>query len=412
MGNILNIINSDEHFYNLSEDCKENYMECLDGPFMSKEVKEHFSLTIVNVDSINENKKYIYPIECKTIDAVFSGLNHIPQKVMDMVNKDKCKVIFSYESEGDFPNEDFNEWFYKSKFILKEKIKLSNVYIFSNDFNAKKRNNTEINFFPSTHFLDTISYQLNEIVTNDNGHLDLWDFKYNFQFKTIYDIDIENKSKHFLSYLRNCVRPHRRALAAYFEHYDLWDKNIISFLKVSWGDKDDICEYLPRFLKQAESKLNDRDIVEIDTQHLESKMGFNTIFSSKWEHYQDTFLSVVSETCYEQKSIYMSEKILKPIINLHPFIVFSTPYFLGKLHDLGFKTFAGFIDESYDDELNPQRRLMKIFAELDKFRNKTNDELKYWWSDILPVLEHNQKRLLELGQQKTDKIKLLENLYD
>ena len=64
--------------------------------------------------------------------------------------------------------------------------------------------------FPSTHFLDTISYQLNEIVTNDNGHLDLWDFKYNFQFKTIYDIDIENKSKHFLSYLRNCVRPHRR----------------------------------------------------------------------------------------------------------------------------------------------------------------------------------------------------------
>jgi len=141
-------------------------------------------------------------------------------------------------------------------------------------------------------------------------------------------------------------------------------------------------------------------------------MGFNTIFSSKWEHYQDTFLSVVSETCYEQKSIYMSEKILKPIINLHPFIVFSTPYFLGKLHDLGFKTFAGFIDESYDDELNPQKRLMKIFAELDKFRNKTNDELKYWWSDILPVLEHNQKRLLELGQQKTDKIKLLENLYD
>ena len=49
---------------------------------------------------------------------------------------------------------------------------------------------------------------------------------------------------------------------------------------------------------------------------------------------------------------------------------------------------------------------------LDKFRNKTDDELKYWWSDILPILEHNQKTLLELGQQKTDKIKLLENLYD
>ena len=77
MGNILNIINSDEHFYNLSEDCKENYMECLDGPFMSKEVKEHFSLTIVNVDSINENKKYIYLAINLTIKIHFVNLHHV-----------------------------------------------------------------------------------------------------------------------------------------------------------------------------------------------------------------------------------------------------------------------------------------------------------------------------------------------
>ena len=32
-----------------------------------------------------------------------------------------------------------------------------------------------------------------------------------------------------------------------------------------------------------------------------------------------------------------SEKILKPIMNLHPFIVFSVPGFLGQLEQLGFK---------------------------------------------------------------------------
>ncbi len=53
-----------------------------------------------------------------------------------------------------------------------------------------------------------------------------------------------------------------------------------------------------------------------------------------------------------------------------------------------------------------------IFDELDKFRSKSFDELKDWWKEILPILEHNQNRLIEIGQQKTNKIKLLEKLYD
>ena len=40
MGNILNIINSDEHFYNLDE-CKIN-MECLNGPIFNSEKKLYF----------------------------------------------------------------------------------------------------------------------------------------------------------------------------------------------------------------------------------------------------------------------------------------------------------------------------------------------------------------------------------
>ena len=42
MGNILNIINSDEHFHNLNDFGKSNYMKCLEGTFLSAEVKPHF----------------------------------------------------------------------------------------------------------------------------------------------------------------------------------------------------------------------------------------------------------------------------------------------------------------------------------------------------------------------------------
>ena len=32
--------------------------------------------------------------------------------------------------------------------------------------------------------------------------------------------------------------------------------------------------------------------------------------------------------------------------------------------------------------------------------------------EILPILEHNQKTFINMGNKKTKKIKLLENLYD
>ena len=90
----------------------------------------------------------------------------------------------------------------------------------------------------------------------------------------------------------------------------------------------------------------------------------------------------------------------------------STPHSLQKLRKFGFKTFDGFIDESYDEEENNLKRTQMIFDELDKFRNRTDKELKDWWKQILPILEHNQKTFINMGNKKTKKIKLLENLYD
>jgi hypothetical protein len=53
-----------------------------------------------------------------------------------------------------------------------------------------------------------------------------------------------------------------------------------------------------------------------------------------------------------------------------------------------------------------------IFDELDKFRSKSHEELKYWWKDILPILEHNQETFLNMGREKTKKIKLLEEFCE
>ena len=140
-------------------------------------------------------------------------------------------------------------------------------------------------------------------------------------------------------------------------------------------------------------------------------IGFGTSFTDMWEFYQETFLSVVSETLFDE-SIFLSEKICKPILSLHPFIIVSSPRMIQKLHQLGFKTFEPFISEKYDDVINQKERLELVFKELDKFRNKPIEELQEWFKSIEPTLKHNQEVLLKMGKEKSSKVKFLEKLYD
>jgi len=210
--------------------------------------------------------------------------------------------------------------------------------------------------------------------------------------------------------MRNCARPHRIALASYYEYNNLWNNNI-SFLRAGLDtNQADFPEILDKKYFSSYKKVIDKKIVELDTKQITNKSNFNVMFSSEWKLYQETFLSVVSETIFDLDNIFISEKIIKPIYNLHPFIVTSSPLFLEKLKELGFKTFSPFIDESYDLEKNHKKRMTMIFDELDKFRSKSNQELRDWWIDILPILEHNQKTLLNFINTKTEKIKLLETL--
>ena len=409
MGNILNIINSDKHFYNANDFGRENYMKCLEGAFFNKEVGRYLRPNLVDINDIQENTNYIYLIECRNKNAIYSGFFKIPQKIIDLVNQDKCKVIFSYEAEGDLNVNYFNGWYNLTCQSREDEIKFSNFYIFHCELNCEKNNTTPVNLFCSTHHFDITSFELN-LIMEQNDIRELDEFDYDFKVHTIKDINIEDKSKHFLSYMRNCGRDHRKVLAAYFQHNNLWDKNNLSFLKVSYNKETN--DFLPKKYLNSFKELEKLPKVEIDTQNVKNIKGFNTSFSSNWKHYQETFLSIVSETIYEGRNNFFSEKICKPLVNLHPFIVMSTPYTLRKLQEFGFKTFDGFINENYDHEEDVKKRTQLIFQELDNFQKKSNEELKDWWKEILPILEHNQKRFLELGKHKTKKVKLLENLYD
>lgn len=77
-------------------------------------------------------------------------------------------------------------------------------------------------------------------------------------------------------------------------------------------------------------------------------------------HFSNSKLSVVMETNTGKGSYQLSEKIYKPLMAEHPFVVFGPPGYLVYMRSQGYLTFDKWIDESYDQEPDNHRRIDKI----------------------------------------------------
>lgn len=76
----------------------------------------------------------------------------------------------------------------------------------------------------------------------------------------------------------------------------------------------------------------------------------------------------------EGQEHFISEKIYKPIAAEKPFIVFSEQGYLKALRELGFSTFSPYIDESYDNELDPKSRISLIIQEIKRINELPYEE--------------------------------------
>jgi hypothetical protein len=393
-------------------------------PFFTKDVCSDFDITFYDVEKedLDENLVYVYPIELKTMEGLnfsdcvrrdgttdifeFEILDTISDKVINLVNKGKCKIILDFEHEGSWGPRQFNRWYEKS--CMTRDIDFTNFYFLCGDLGCEDKilDKVEINIVPSKFYMDQLSRDVTDL-RNDGGEMN--DLGYMTYFHTIDDIDLSKKTKHFFTMLRNVSKEHRICLAAYLEYYDLWDNNRISWLKGEW--EGNVPECLDEKYHPMIDKLSDKPIIEIDTQNTENKWGFPPMMTWNWDFFQETFLSIVTEAAIFE-SVFLTEKTSAPLWNLHPFIMIGAPFTLKKLHELKFKTFHPFIDESYDNEPDNTKRINMIFDELDKFKEKSIEELREWWKDIIPILEYNQNNFLNISKEKSTKAKLLESFYE
>ena len=228
----------------------------------------------------------------------------------------------------------------------------------------------------------------------------------NIQSNVIFDRDSKERDKYFLL-LNRAPRIHRMALISWLHSRNLLKDTLTSFpseelAPYKFSRKIHLSHYFSNMLRvdkktktgilMAWKDLEKNhfplivDVDEWDTNHYKTSVDWL---------YSRTFFSVVTESIFEDVSVFLDEKVWKPIYNYHPFIILGCPNSLKKLRELGFKTFHPHINESYDEEVNPGKRMGMIVDEVERLSSMSFDELKMWYKELIPILKHNNFILKE-----------------
>lgn len=199
---------------------------------------------------------------------------------------------------------------------------------------------------------------------------------------------IDNKYL-YLSYNR-ATRHHRIMLGLELVRCGIFEKGLISMNKLNHplpvrGNPDD------------EKFLVDNSPFIIDSKY---DLHYNLACNITRNDYERTFISLITETLVDEDTLFFSEKIWKPIMVGHPFILLGNQYSLKYLKELGYKTFDKWIDESYDQMKYRHERVSHIVNELKKFSRKSVDELKQIREEMNEVCLFNQLHYKKLYDEK------------
>jgi hypothetical protein len=195
----------------------------------------------------------------------------------------------------------------------------------------------------------------------------------------------------------------------------LTNANLISDGMISIGDKKDWPKFSVQELKKYNLPANivEQAVAPLTINHSRMSDSEYHVYITRIlnDVYQDTWVSLITESSYfdYEHSVFISEKTFKPIACMQPFIIVGSKHTLKYLRQLGYRTFDGFIDESYDD-CDDNDRFAAIIKSLEKIKQIEDKIL--WLASMREILEHNHKLFLSIGNTESFEYQEITKYYE
>jgi hypothetical protein len=107
--------------------------------------------------------------------------------------------------------------------------------------------------------------------------------------------------------------------------------------------------------------------------------------------YNSCLIEVVLETIFDDTRQHLTEKTLRPIACNMPFVLAASAGSLEYLKSYGFKTFGNLLDESYDQVIDPQRRLEHVIEVLKEIAALTPRQKEKFCAAADKITRYNQQ---------------------
>lgn len=208
-------------------------------------------------------------------------------------------------------------------------------------------------------------------------------------------------------FLNSVPRP-QRCVLKYFLH----KKRLIKKSLNSWviGDKKPCLVDIANFCKYNNIDADPKKVFNIssketilDTPYEFLRTGPHNQNKIPEDFLKKTIFSLVTETHLYDDVMLISEKTYKPILQKHPFMVYSHPNHMQYLKDCGYVTYSEMFDESYDFK-NGQPKINTIIENLKSFKDRVSGKEHI----IEEKLEHNRQHFISSPCKEKTEQKILE----
>jgi hypothetical protein len=198
----------------------------------------------------------------------------------------------------------------------------------------------------------------------------------------------------------------QRFLMAYFLETEMHDKSIVAFHpSIKWAEQN-FTAVRSWYDKEFKWLLN-----RASQQVSKVIGGYNGRIDdyTALEDYHNIFglchIDVVLETnSYEMG--WWTEKTVRCLYAGKPFILMGTHGQLEHLKTVGFKTFSPWINESYDQESNTDKRFDMVQEEIRRISSMSDDQLQKFLFEINAIAEHNKTNYDQIVDNYENKFNL------
>ena len=428
MGNILNFIFEDiknPNGYGTREWQASAIYNWIKDRLIHHNLSINNNIACTSNYEIREDCNNIFLLECthelrdlwctERVSTSKTIYNTFPDKFKKLIQSGKVKLLIACVSEATTYLDNFEVEV--EKFCKVHSIPIDSLLFIDGNMLIEKCK--KIKGFYTPHFIYDCSANILQLIKK---RIKFYEFS-----PTLPTIsESENKldrDYYFLSLNKNW-RDHRALLGCYFiEKNDdriLWsfccrqgehiDTQLLPRHKLLYNNNvRELNRLIPKLIIPREiEKLEElKKIPDVTQRYLIDKVSdfaHSYLGSHDRELYLNSYFQIVTETEFPNSgTIFFTEKIMKPLMNLQPFIVITSSGFIKSLKSLGFKTYDGLFDESYDDIENRWERFDFIIKEIDKILSKSPEEVRDLYEKYFEICVYNRNHLIQnfnLGHSK------------